>query len=396
VDRDSEWKIAADKDSMDFTYRATGVRGQITGWGYDVATLDDLLKSGLEAKSDTVRNTVHENVVSAVINRLSPIGILIAMQARLHTEDPIGKLLAMDQMKWLRLHLPATNDTGQEAWLDDGYSGEKTMFPPYSALWPSRYPKTKLDLIRSTFTPYYWSAQFSQVPSMGDLSYFDVTRFPRYQAPRDVQKLWIGVDAANTETKSGSCTAFVCLGHCGDHLKVLGVHRGRWRQDRMADELLGFNNAMGRLIGIAPEAVIIERAAGGYGLIDHLGLSFPIVPVYPQGSKEERAGVVCWLPNQGNVQLPVSAPWLAAFSEELQNFPLGSNKDSVDAFVHALAWEIRKNTEFKMDKLVYVDHRTLAHQQRMVDAENFLSGALDLHGGIISPELDDVDGANNP
>jgi hypothetical protein len=53
------------------------------------------------------------------------------------------------------------------------------------------------------------------------------------------------------------------------------------------------------------------------------------------------------LVNKGIVQLPESAPWLADFKNELENFPLTNYKDQVDAFVHALAWELRKNVDFE-------------------------------------------------
>jgi predicted phage terminase large subunit-like protein len=354
VDRDSQWKVAADAESLDYSYRATGIRGQITGWGFDTLILDDNLKSGLEAKSDAVRTTVNENIISAGLNRLSPTGIIVAMQARLHQQDPIGYLLDMEQMKFLRLHLPATNDSGTEAWLHDGYSGERTHFPAYGALWPTRYPREKLDLIRSTVTPYYWSAQYAQVPSMGELTYFDVSRCPKYERYGTIQDHWIGVDCANTETKSGSFTAFVCLAHCGDHMKVLSAHRGRWRQDRMEEELVEFYRTMTRLVGRKPSAVIVERAAGGYGIIDRLEGTLPIIPVYPQGSKEERAGAVCYVVNKGIVQLPLAAPWLKDFVNEVENFPLASASDQVDAFVHSLAWELRKGSEFKMDQIICI------------------------------------------
>ena len=66
------------------------------GFGFSVLILDDLLKSGKEAKSDLVREGVWDNVASAAINRLSPDGIVLACQARLHTTDTIGKLLSTE------------------------------------------------------------------------------------------------------------------------------------------------------------------------------------------------------------------------------------------------------------------------------------------------------------
>jgi len=345
LDRNSEWRIASDK-SLDWTYRGTGINGSMAGFGYSEMSFDDLFKNGQEAKSEVKRNSIIDGVVSQAMNRLTPDGIVIATQARLHPSDTIGWLLSSEERQFLRLHLPAVNESGCEAWFEDQYSGEKITYPAYDALWPERYGVEQLTAIYNRITSYYWMAQFQQVPSLGDLSYFDVSVMPRYKMVGIIRKVWIAVDAAQTETVSGAYTAFVCLGLCsdgGDHLKVLGVRRGRWRPDVMNQQLIDFYQAMARRYGVYPEAVCVERAAGGYGM---LNLPMPIVPVDPKGDKEERAGAVCWLVNKGLVQLPEDAPWLADFVNELENFPLTTYKDQVDAFVHALAWELRKNVDF--------------------------------------------------
>ena len=119
---------------------------------------------------------------------------------------------------------------------------------------------------------------------------------------------------------------------------MLHVKRGRWRPDIIAAQFVDYN-AMQRRYGVYPEAVCIERAAAGYGL---LNLQMPVVPMTPKGSKEERAGSVCWLVNRGLVQLPAEAPWLKDFVDELENFPLTTYKDQVDSFVHGLAWELKE------------------------------------------------------
>jgi hypothetical protein len=110
---------------------------------------------------------------------------------------------------------------------------------------------------------------------------------------------------------------------------------------------------LARMTGIFPQAVICEAAAGGFGVIDLLSHQLPILPVYPRGSKEERAGAVCYLVNTGRVALPESAPWLRDFVEELQNFPLSATADQVDAFVHGLAFASRP-AEFKLTPVDFV------------------------------------------
>lgn len=379
IDRNSEWRLAAD-DSTDFGYKSTGINGQLTGFGFDDLVFDDLLKSGMEAKSEVKRNSVLDGVVSVALNRLTPAGVVIAAQARLHPSDPIGWLTNDTEMKFLRLHLPAVNDSGRDAWFEDQYTGTRVTFPAYDALWPERFSRPVLDEIRGRITSYYWMAQFQQEPSLGDLSYFDVSVMPRYQLLGDLHKVWIAVDCANTDSDTAAYTAFVCLAKCSDHLKVLNVKRGRWRPDVISASLIDFYNAVQRRYGVYPEAVIVEKAAAGYGL---LNLQLPIVPMTPRGDKEERAGAVCWLVNRGLVQLPEEAQWLKEFVDELENFPLTTYKDQTDAFVHALAWELRKNVDFTPDIMErYALHAPKTQLQQDLDAvEDYLADAEYMQNG---------------
>jgi predicted phage terminase large subunit-like protein len=248
-------------------------------------------------------------------------------------------------MKFLQLHLPATNDSGAEAWFRDGYEGIIKNFDAYAALWPSRYSRKKLEELFQVIHPYYKRAQYDLVPSLGELGYFDVLKLLRYKHHL-VEQCWLSVDAAQTATATGSYTAFVACGSFEGVIKVLSVRRGRWRQDEMHSQLKDFYEHIFRLTGVMPEAVIVESAAGGYGIIDMLSNCLPIVPLYPRGSKEERASAVCWLVNTGRVAVPEAAPWLKAFLEEIENFPLCASKDMTDAFVHALSYASRP-AEFK-------------------------------------------------
>jgi predicted phage terminase large subunit-like protein len=255
-------------------------------------------------------------------------------------------------MKFLQLHLPATNDSGSEAFFRDAYAGTNRFFAAYQALWPDRYSRSKLADIFQVIHPYYKRAQYDLVPSIGELGYFDTERFLRYQNPL-ADQVWITLDANQTATEHGSYAALVGMGSYQGTLKVLSVRRGRWRQDVMHQQLLDFYQHIARLTGILPEAVVVESAAGGYGVIDLLSAQLPIVPLYPRGSKEDRASSVCFLVNTGRVAIPEAAPWVKDFVDELQNFPLCSASDQVDAFVHALAYASRP-AEFKPRVAEYV------------------------------------------
>jgi predicted phage terminase large subunit-like protein len=162
-------------------------------------------------------------------------------------------------------------------------------------------------------------------------------------------------------------------------LKVLSVRRGRWRQDVMHQQLLDFYQHIARMTGIFPEAVVVESAAGGYGVIDLLSGQLPIVPLYPRGSKEERASSVCYLVNTGRVSLPESAPWLKDFLDELQNFPLCSASDQVDSLVHCLSFCSRP-AEFRPRPVVgYAEYDSLLEEYNQSNSSFRDMDSFDAH-----------------
>jgi predicted phage terminase large subunit-like protein len=314
------------------------------------------------------------------LQRLSPSGIVVALQARLHQLDIIGRLLDSG-LKFLRLHLPATNDSGDAAYFEDQYAGTVQKIPPYRFL-TRRYPRTKLDEIRAVVTEYYWMAQYAQMPSLGDLAFFRCDALPRYDH-NDVIRVWTAWDCAQTATKGGSYSAGVALGLMADaRLQVLDVRRGRWTQDVLEAEIVQHTAMVARLTGIRPEAVIVERAAAGFGVIDRLSGTLPIVPLIPKGSKEDRAASVCSLVNRGLVLFPTQAAWLGDLLEELSSFPLGRNNDQVDALVHALSY-VSRPSEFAavwQEQTVMYDglaaYRLESGGGALADLDTELSGGL--------------------
>jgi hypothetical protein len=250
-----------------------------------------------------------------------------------------------------RLHLTAINDTGQLAWYEDGTNRTRETFAAYQALWPSRYNRKRLDMIRQIARDYYWSAQYQQVPSMGDLSFFLMgDHIPRWTSPQ--VGCWIvAVDAANTATENGAETAFVAVGACGGRLKVIGARSGKYRVDAMVPELEGFIHDMERLTGIRSERVLIEMAAGGWQIYERLTGKYPLQELTPKRSKEDRAGDVAWLVNSLQVEFPARpSADVVKLEAQLRDFPLCTLKDLVDAFVWCLMFA-SGGTELKTENV---------------------------------------------
>lgn len=348
-ERSAEVKLAG-SEGIDPSYWGSGISGGHTGKGCHRLILDDMLRSGSDALSEVVRESIITDVISTALNRLEPFGnipgAVSILQARLHQADPIGWALNESGLRFVRIHLPATNDDGTKAYIDNGYTEEKRFVQPYDCLFPGRFPRTKIDEMKALCTQYFYYAQYEQEPSLGTDVYFDMTRCPRFEQMR-VRRWWIGCDFANTATATGSRSALVALGEDNGVFMVLGCSYGRWRPAEMGEQLLAFAEAVRRLVGFNPVAVVVERAAGGYGVADELRNVMPIEELIPRGSKEERAGAVCYLVNRGSVGLPEGGvPWLKEFEKEVQGFPLSPLNDIPDAFVHCLSYAARPS-EFK-------------------------------------------------
>jgi phage terminase large subunit-like protein len=343
---------------IDPSFWASGIEGGHTGKGANRLILSDVLRSGTDAMSQKIRESITINVISTGMNRgeqytaddgsVIPFAVTFE-QARLHEDDPVGWCIKSG-LPYVQSRFPAINDDGRSAFVRNMYTDQILFSAPYDAL-TRRANRDQLNAIKGYSTAYYWNCQYLMVCSLGDLIYFDLTRAPRYERVPQVDCWWFGGDFANTATQAGSRSAFNAMGFqaATGKLALLGVEAGRWRVDEMGDRMVAFIGAISRLTGLQPEAVLVERAAAGYGIIDRYSPTLPIVPVYPTGSKEDRAGAVCWIVNQGGVWLPAEAPWLKDWESEVGGFPLATLNDQPDAFTHCLSYALRPS-EFKPQK----------------------------------------------
>jgi predicted phage terminase large subunit-like protein len=123
---------------------------------------------------------------------------------------------------------------------------------------------------------------------------------------------------------------------------ILDVRRGQWGADKRNATIKATANADGQGMPIT-----MEEEPGSSGKLDSLisvrDLSgFKVYPMRPTGSKELRADIFSAHVNAGNVYLPMGAPWIWAYVDELANFPQGTYKDQVDASSLAFDWLFRK------------------------------------------------------
>jgi predicted phage terminase large subunit-like protein len=89
-----------------------------------------------------------------------------------------------------------------------------------------------------------------------------------------------------------------------------------------------------------PNRLLIEDTAAGTGLIQDLREhGCHAIAVKPEGDKATRMMIQTGKFEAGQVVLPVSAPWLAAFEAELFAFPGSKHDDQVDSASQALGYQ---------------------------------------------------------
>src|SRR5262249_12767671 len=115
----------------------------------------------------------------------------------------------------------------------------------------------------------------------------------------------------------------------GKRLYLLDVFRAR----------LEFHELQKRVVELQAKfkahAVIVEKAGSGISLYQNIrraGLSW-IYFVSPKLDKHQRAAQRTAKVEEGIVYLPVSAPWLESFEQEIAAFPHGKHDDQVDSMV---------------------------------------------------------------
>lgn len=325
----SWWEIEGHGGSM----RSFGIKGGgITGRGFDLLILDDLLKNAADADSAVVREHQVEFLRGTAMTRLEPGATLIVMMARWHEDDLIGWIHREMPGQFQRLRMPAIAEEPSSEFPTDPLGRE-----PGEALWPQRFPLDNLHRRRQRSGEYWFNALYQQRPSppLGSVLQRDWWR--RYDDPPSVlnQMAW-SWDMSFKDSEDSSYVVGQCWGVRGADFYLLHQVRGQWdyptTKRRLVAEVTDprWQQARGM--------VFIEDKANGSAIMADLRHELGgLIPVQTGAdSKVARARSVSGYVESGNVYLPDRAEWVPAFIEEAATFPKGSHDDQVDAMSQAL------------------------------------------------------------
>jgi predicted phage terminase large subunit-like protein len=199
-------------------YVAAGVGGGITGRGAHCLIIDDSLKNSEEADSAETRDKLWDWYGSTAYTRLAPGGGVLNIQTCWNDADLAGKLqTAMkddpEADRFVVVKYPAIAEFDE--YLDYDTDLIVDTKPEHGelkrlkgeALHPERYDLDKLNQIKRTISPRFWSALYQQNPVPDDGAYFLKENFRRAALPRKERaNVFIAWDFAISEKKQNDYT----------------------------------------------------------------------------------------------------------------------------------------------------------------------------------------------
>jgi predicted phage terminase large subunit-like protein len=314
---------------------AVGVNGSVLGMHAHFIIIDDPLdpeQAASELELARANRWLRETLPTRKVDKAVSVTTLI-MQ-RLHQDDPTALFLARPGVE--HVCMPATlSPRVRPRTLRALYRSDK---PGEDGLLdPRRLSNKVLEEARQTLGEYGYASQFDQAPVPAGGGMFKTDRVQHLAVPAGHEfvkrvRFW---DKAGTQGGVGAYTAGVLMARDRDgYFWVLDVVRDR--VDSGARERLILETAKKDGYGVE---VGVEQTGneGGKQSAEQTvrmlaGFRVRVWKVgKSDGDKIDRADPYSVQVNNGNVRVKKLAPWVKAYLDELQHFPLSRYKDQVDA-----------------------------------------------------------------
>jgi predicted phage terminase large subunit-like protein len=308
---------------------AVGVGGSMTGRGADLLIVDDVVKSDVEALSETTQRRHWNWWRSTAMTRLEPGASIVGIGTRWSVDDLLGRLADSGSFDVVRL--PALAE-------DDDPLGRE----PGEALWPDRYPVETLARIRAEQGGFWWAAMYQGTPEPMTGNMFPRDSFREFTTTGDSYDLdgkiipvedcdrFAIADTALSDKRTADYTVIGVFALTPDK-DLLWLERWRGRYSGPDQVKL-----MRRVFDEhSPAWIGVEHATAGLHVVQQLETSLPIRHLKPTGSKTARATTAATLMEQGKVWFPKGKPWLDELYAELVTFPHSKHDDQVDVLSYA-------------------------------------------------------------
>lgn len=344
-------------DNNKLGYRiATSVDGIGTGEGGDGIVCDDP-HNVKEAESEAVREGVLTWWDETMGSRLNDpkTGFRVIVMQRVHERDLSGHVLSKEG-RYEHLCLPAEYE-GCTRKTSIGWSDPRTE--EGELLWPERFGREEIDILKSDLGIYGSAGQLQQRPSPREGGIIELGWFKerRYKTLPDFTFIWQSWDTAFKTKQENDFSVCTTWGYANGYIYLIDVKRVKLKYPELKKlMILNFKE-------YSPAAVLVEDKANGQSLIqemeqpvadpddEKIKYKLPIKGMPASDDPLVRVNAVTVV-MQTKVCLPASAPWLEPFENELCAFPNGAHDDQVHSMVHALLF-VSKASGLKTQKLDY-------------------------------------------
>jgi predicted phage terminase large subunit-like protein len=316
---------------------ATSVGGVLTGRGSDIIIIDDPMKPD-EALSEARRNSVNDWVTNTLLSRLNnqETGVIIVVMQRVHTDDVVGNLI--ETGGWDVLSLPAIALEDEVLTASSAIGEVVFRRGAGEALHPARISLERLQAIRAEIGPYNFAAQYQQdpVPIQGNLVRRDWLRRFSLDAPPAFSGVIQSWDTANKAGELNDYSVGTTWGVLNGNAYLLDVLRKRLEFPDLIRSVEEYASDH------AASTVLIEDKASGTQVIQELRrrgvLNLKAVEPPPGTDKTMRLHLHTATFEGGRVFVPIEAPWLDVYLNELTGFPAVKHDDQVDSTTQALSF----------------------------------------------------------
>ena len=331
--QDNKTEYAVDKHEggvMSF-----GLTAGITGHGASLIIIDD--PYGVDVNSETVRVRTENAIKSSVFTRLRGKGTgIILISTRMHYDDLMGKL--GKESDWFVINIPAVCEDEKHDPLHRKLGEALCEEIGRGAEWAVN--------TRRLVGEYIWNTQYMGRPAPENGYIFKKEWIKYYtlaQLPNKFDEIVQSWDLATDADKKSDYVAGGVWGRVGaDRYLLKRIHK-RMAFTEQCEMIKKISNDYP-----TSHRKLVEKRANGGAVIDALNkIIGGIIPINPEGSKEQRANAVSPYFESGYSYLPCKEldSTIDEDVTELLQFPFGKHDDEVDQTTQYLN-DSKKNGNF--------------------------------------------------
>jgi len=298
---------------------ARGTNSNVTGSGCNTLLVCDDPNKPQDRISATILARRWQVFKSTIRNRIDlPEVPILIIQQRVASQDLTGCLLADTEEKWVHYKFSAIKENGE-------------------SICPERLPVSEIEKYKSD--PFTYNAQYLQVPldDIGKMFKKDQITFSLTRPATTAMRLVISVDAAGKGDIGNDFNAIAVCGRIGPKYYVLEVLNFHADITMLMAKIKDVRRRWGSMT-----PVLIENKSNGLAAIQLLRREMSgILEATPTKDKVERAIVVKYLFDAGDVSFSTHGLVWGEIQSQFTQFPHGKHDDIVDAVVQGLTWLTR-------------------------------------------------------